>query len=63
LSWIPADALGADQLPFPVKVAGEEPFVPTKAPEVGQHTDDVLRDVLGLDDAKIAALRESGAIT
>ena len=63
LSWMSSDALGADQLPFPVKIAGEEPFVATKAPEVGQHTDDVLRDVLGFDDAKIAALREAGAIT
>jgi len=63
MEWFPADVLGADQLPFPVKVAGEEPLVPTKAPEVGEHTDAVLRDVLGYDDAKIAALRESGAIT
>ncbi len=63
LSWLPADVLGADQLPFPVKVAGEEPLVPGKAPEVGEHTDAVLREVLGYDDARIAALREAGAIT
>jgi len=37
--------------------------VPGKAPEVGEHTDAVLREVLGYDDAKIASLRESGAIT
>jgi crotonobetainyl-CoA:carnitine CoA-transferase CaiB-like acyl-CoA transferase len=63
MDWFPADVLGADQLPFPVKVAGEEPLVPTKAPEVGEHTDAVLRDVLGYDDAKIASLRDAGAIT
>jgi crotonobetainyl-CoA:carnitine CoA-transferase CaiB-like acyl-CoA transferase len=63
MSWFPASALGADQLPFPVKVAGEEPTVPGKAPEVGEHTEAVLRDVLGYDDAKIAALRHAGAIT
>jgi crotonobetainyl-CoA:carnitine CoA-transferase CaiB-like acyl-CoA transferase len=63
MGWFPADALGADQLPFPVKVAGQEPQVPGKAPAVGEHTDAVLRDVLGYDDARIAALRESGAIT
>ena len=63
LDWFPAEVLGADQLPFPVKVAGEEPLVPTKAPEVGEHTDTVLRAVLGYDDAKLAELRESGAIT
>jgi crotonobetainyl-CoA:carnitine CoA-transferase CaiB-like acyl-CoA transferase len=63
LQWFPASALGADQLPFPVKVAGQDPLVPDKAPEVGEHTDAVLRDVLGYDDAKIAALRKAGAIT
>ncbi len=63
LSWFPSDMLGADQLPFPVKVAGEEPLVPTKAPEVGEHTDAVLRSVLGLDDDRLAALRVAGAIT
>ncbi len=63
LSWFPAEVLGADQLPFPVKVAGEEPLVPTKAPEVGEHTDAVLRAVLGYDDAKLAELRAAGAIT
>ncbi|HEY3723461.1 MAG TPA: CoA transferase [Acidimicrobiia bacterium] len=62
LSWFPSDVLGADQLPFPVKVAGEEPLLPTKAPEVGEHTDAVLRSVLGLDDDRIAALRDAGAI-
>ena len=46
------DQLGAEQLPLPLFVEGEELPVPTKAPEVGQHTDDVIRDVLGYDDAK-----------
>jgi len=31
-------------------------------PLLGQHTDEVLRDVLGYDADKIAGLRESGAI-
>ena len=30
--------------------------------ELGQHTDDILRGELGMDDADIAALRKSGAI-
>jgi len=36
--------------------------VPTKAPELGEHTDSVLRDVLGYDDAKVASLRDAGAL-
>ncbi len=30
-------------------------------PTLGAHTGEVLRDVLGLEDAAIAALREGGA--
>jgi len=62
LPWIPAARLDADQLPFPVKLQGEELPIPTKAPAVGEHTDAVLRDVLGFDDARIASLRASGAL-
>jgi crotonobetainyl-CoA:carnitine CoA-transferase CaiB-like acyl-CoA transferase len=32
------------------------------APLLGQHTDDVLRDELGLDDAEIARLRAAGVL-
>ena len=31
-------------------------------PMLGQHTDEVLREVLGLDDAAISAMREAGTI-
>ncbi|MFN8036850.1 MAG: CoA transferase [Acidimicrobiia bacterium] len=60
--WIPASKLGADEMPFPVKLIGEELPEPTHAPTVGQHTDEVLQEVLGLDAAGIAALRETGAL-
>jgi crotonobetainyl-CoA:carnitine CoA-transferase CaiB-like acyl-CoA transferase len=60
--WFPASELGAEQLGFPVKFVGEELPHPTKAPTVGQHTDDVLRDVGGYDDDAIAKLREAGAL-
>ena len=60
LPWLPASALGADQLPTPVKF--ETQTMPSKAPTVGQHTDEVLRDVLGYDDARIRELRASGAL-
>jgi crotonobetainyl-CoA:carnitine CoA-transferase CaiB-like acyl-CoA transferase len=52
---------GADMLPFPVKFPGETLPDPGKAPSVGQHTEEVLRSVLGYDPARVAALRESGA--
>jgi crotonobetainyl-CoA:carnitine CoA-transferase CaiB-like acyl-CoA transferase len=62
MPWIPKERLGADQLPLPLKLVGDELPVPAKAPELGQHTDEVLADVLGYDQARIAALRETGAL-
>jgi len=31
-------------------------------PELGQHTDAILRDDLGMDDTRIAAYRAAGVI-
>ena len=62
MPWLPADRVGADQIPNPIKFAGEDHPMLTKAPTVGQHTDDVLRDVLGYDDDRIATLRSDGAL-
>jgi crotonobetainyl-CoA:carnitine CoA-transferase CaiB-like acyl-CoA transferase len=62
LPWLPAAELGADMLPTPIKLVGEELPVPTKAPTVGQHTDAVLADVLGYDADRIAELHASGAL-
>jgi crotonobetainyl-CoA:carnitine CoA-transferase CaiB-like acyl-CoA transferase len=60
--WVSYEDAGADMLLFPLHVEGEELPVPTKAPEVGEHTEQVLRTVLGYDDAKLDALREAGAL-
>jgi crotonobetainyl-CoA:carnitine CoA-transferase CaiB-like acyl-CoA transferase len=60
--WLPADQLGCDQLPSPLKFLDVDLPMPTKAPTVGQHTDDVLRDVLGYDDDRIAKLHDAGAV-
>ena len=63
LGWIPASKLVADQLPSPIKVVDGELAPPSRAPEIGEHTDEVLREVAGYDDEHIAALRASGAIS
>jgi crotonobetainyl-CoA:carnitine CoA-transferase CaiB-like acyl-CoA transferase len=62
LPWLPAAKHGADMLPFPVKVIGEQLPEPTMAPTLGEHTDRVLAEVLGYDTDKIAALRKAGAL-
>jgi crotonobetainyl-CoA:carnitine CoA-transferase CaiB-like acyl-CoA transferase len=62
MPWIPRERLGADQLPLPVKLVGDSLPVPEKAPAVGEHTDAVLRDVLGYDASRLAELRASGAL-
>ena len=62
LPWYGREGHGAEMLPFPVKFIGEELPEPDMAPTTGQHTDQVLKDVLGYDDEKIAALRAKGAL-
>jgi len=59
---IPVEATGAEQLPLPVKVTGMQLPIPTKAPELGQHTDEVLARVLGYDADRIAGLRAGGVL-
>ena len=56
-----AKALIAQHKPDLVFLDVEMP-TPTKAPTLGQHTDEVLRQVLGYDDDRIAALRGAGAL-
>lgn len=56
----PTDAVGAEQLPLPIFINGDMPPTPSMAPTVGQHTEQVLSEVLDIDDAEIASLRESG---
>jgi crotonobetainyl-CoA:carnitine CoA-transferase CaiB-like acyl-CoA transferase len=62
LPWIPIEAVGALQQPMPVKVVGEDWPTPAHAPELGQHTDEVLRDVLGYDDDKLKSLHDKGIL-
>jgi crotonobetainyl-CoA:carnitine CoA-transferase CaiB-like acyl-CoA transferase len=61
LPLLPAAEVGHDQIFTPLHFVGEELPHPAKAPTVGQHTEDVLRSVLGYDDARIATARSEGA--
>jgi crotonobetainyl-CoA:carnitine CoA-transferase CaiB-like acyl-CoA transferase len=60
--WYPAKDHGADMISFPVRFPGEELPEPARAPGVGEHTERVLSEVLGYDAARIAKLREGGAL-
>jgi len=60
--WMPAERLGADLLPTPLKFADSALPEPARAPRVGQHTEAVLHDVLGYGDEQVAKLRASGAL-
>jgi crotonobetainyl-CoA:carnitine CoA-transferase CaiB-like acyl-CoA transferase len=62
MPWIPKERLGADQLPSPIKLVGEDLPIPERAPTVGQHTEAVLAEVLGYDGDRVAALRAAGAL-
>jgi crotonobetainyl-CoA:carnitine CoA-transferase CaiB-like acyl-CoA transferase len=46
----------------PIKFAGEQQPVPAAPPVLGQHTDEILRDILGLTAARIAELRAAKVI-
>ncbi len=46
----------------PVNLQGSPPVYNRPPPTLGQHTDDVLKDVLGKSDKEIAKLREAGVV-
>ena len=45
-----------------INLPAHPPGPPTRAPMLGEHTDAVLRELLGCDDARLRELRESGVI-
>ncbi|MDH5409944.1 MAG: formyl-CoA transferase [Alphaproteobacteria bacterium] len=45
----------------PIKLS-DSPSDVERSPLLGEHTDDILRDVVGMSDAEIAAAKEEGAV-
>ncbi|MFA7324350.1 MAG: CoA transferase [Candidatus Nanopelagicales bacterium] len=56
------DAKEIQPIVMPPVMFNEDSGPCNPAPDFGQHTDEVLREVAGMDAAKIAALRSAGAI-
>jgi succinate---hydroxymethylglutarate CoA-transferase len=46
----------------PVKYSESRPGIRSPPPVLGQHTDEVLREVLGLSEAQIQGLKDEGAV-
>lgn len=46
----------------PIRASGER-FDAAPAPAAGEHSDEILRDVLGLEDADVAELRAEGVVS
>lgn len=49
-------------VPQPVRFSDTQAAEPPEAPQLGEHTEAVLREALGLDDAAIERLRQAKAI-
>ena len=56
------ECTGARHAGIPWRLSGTPLRVQAPAPTLGQHTDDVLRQVLDLSDADIAHLRDAGVL-
>jgi crotonobetainyl-CoA:carnitine CoA-transferase CaiB-like acyl-CoA transferase len=54
IGWVP-------NVNLPIRYSRTPIADPVAAPAVGQHTEDVLREVLGYDDARLAHLANAGA--
>jgi formyl-CoA transferase len=56
------DGKPVDLAGLPFHIAGATLPPPSMPPRLGEHTDQVLREVLGLDDKRIQELRQKGII-
>jgi crotonobetainyl-CoA:carnitine CoA-transferase CaiB-like acyl-CoA transferase len=62
---LPHPAAGGKPVPFlacPIKLSETPAQYRTAPPTLGEHTDEVLKEILALDEVKIAALRRDGVI-
>jgi crotonobetainyl-CoA:carnitine CoA-transferase CaiB-like acyl-CoA transferase len=46
----------------PIRLSGTPVQYRMRPPALGEHTDEVLREVLGCDETRIAALRDAGIV-
>lgn len=46
----------------PVKYSDSEPSIRTAPPILGQHTNEVLKDLLGMSDKEIEGLKKEGTV-
>ena len=61
--WVDDPCTGPIPIPgFPFKFSAQRELPPLMAPGLGEHTRPVLRDRLGLDDARIDALFAAGVL-
>jgi crotonobetainyl-CoA:carnitine CoA-transferase CaiB-like acyl-CoA transferase len=62
LPWLPAEEYHADLMPSPINLVGEQPARTRPAPASGEHTDEVLREVLGISAERLNDLHASGVL-
>jgi formyl-CoA transferase len=60
--WASHPQRGRGNVGMPIKLSAS-PALIERSPLLGEHTDEVLRQVLGYDDGKLAALRQAGAFS
>ena len=57
------DARGQLVKGLPYRLDGKGITIERAAPDLGQHTDEVLRELLGYDDAQLKKLADAGVIS
>ena len=46
----------------PVKYSQSQPSIRSAPPTLGQHTDQILSEILGMSEGEIGALRREGVV-